>query len=344
VGIIKARFIDRELIEATRHFGELGHDRTIEPAEKLAETLHRILEISESISGSDTVHIGNGIEEVYATIDERRVRGDVRFTGTPSGIADLDELTGGFKAGSLVIIAARPSLGKTAIAGGIARHVAVEEKVPVLFVSLEQSHTELIERMLCGAAEVDSHRLQIGRLRPAESDRLFQAGELLARGGIFIDATPSQTVTQIAANARRLKRAYGVRMVIIDYLQLITTEGKKETRQEHVANISRRLKLLARELEIPVIVLAQLNRQAEVRGDQKPKLSDLRESGALEQDADVVLLLHRQDGHEGLIDLLVAKQRNGPIGEVRLLFVKQHMRFENFAVPAVLVGRGAANA
>jgi replicative DNA helicase len=195
---------------------------------------------------------------------------------------------------------------------------------------LEQSRIELTERLLCCQAQVDSHRLRMGRLRPAERERVLIAGELLSRTRLFIDDTPGQNMTRIAASVRRMKRLHGIGLAIVDYLQLVLTDGKKETRQEQVATISRRFKLLARELKIPIIVLAQLNRQVETRHDQRPKLSDLRESGALEQDADTVLMLHRQD--DGLVDCVVAKQRNGPTGTAPLLYVKQHMRFEDYAI------------
>jgi replicative DNA helicase len=177
--------------------------------------------------------------------------------------------------------------------------------------------------------------VRTGRLRPAESERLFRAAAQLERTRLFIDDAPGQTILTIGANARRMKRLRGIGLIIIDYLQLITMDAKKENRQEQVAHVSRRLKLLARELRIPVVVLAQLNRQVETRADQRPKLSDIRESGALEQDADMVMMLHRPDSyergqHEGLVDLIVAKHRNGPVGDVPLVYVKQHMRFESY--------------
>ncbi len=336
--IVKKLAVATRLSRAAGAIGEMSHDRSLSAAEMLADAERQILAVAETwAAAGDARHVGDTIRETWAALDERRARSDNRFSGMTSGFIDLDTLTAGFQNSSLIVLASRPSVGKTALAVNIARHVALEEKASLLFVSLEQSRVELTERLLCCQGQVDSHRMRTGRLRPAEADRLFAAAELLTRTKLFIDDSPGQTILQIGANARRLKRSQGVRIVIIDYLQLITIEGKKETRQEAIANVSRRLKLLARELKIPVIVLAQLNRQVEARADQRPKPSDLRESGALEQDADVVMLLHRRDSyeagqHDGLVDLIVAKHRNGPTGDAKLVYVKQHMRFENFAV------------
>jgi replicative DNA helicase len=245
----------------------------------------------------------------------------------------------------LVIIAARPSVGKTSFALNVIRHVAVEEEQPVFFVSLEQSRIELAERLLCCQARVDSHRLRKGHLGSEDMDKLNSAGEVLRRTKLFLDDTPGQSMLRIAANARRLKLRHGIRMVVVDYLQLIDPDNRRDSRQEQVANISRRLKFLARELEVPVLALAQVNRSSEDRQDHRPRLADLRESGAIEQDADTVMLLHRPElhepgQHEGIVEVLVAKQRNGPTGDVTLTYIKQFMRFENFAVEAIPAGVG----
>jgi replicative DNA helicase len=225
----------------------------------------------------------------------------------------------------------------TAFALNVVRHICVDEHLPVLFVSLEQSRIELAERLLCCQARVDSHKLRKGHLGSDDMERLIKAGDVLRQAKLYIDDSPGQGMLRIAANARRLHKRHEIRLVVIDYLQLIEPDDRRAPRQEQVANISRRLKFLARELQIPVISLAQVNRSSEDRQDHRPRLSDLRESGSLEQDADTVLLLHRpvlhEPGqHEGIVEVIIGKQRNGPTGEVTLTYLKQFMRFENFAV------------
>jgi replicative DNA helicase len=213
----------------------------------------------------------------------------------------------------------------------------VEEAKPIFFVSLEQSRIELAERLLCCQARVDSHKLRKGHLSSEDMERMIEAADLLRRAKLFIDDTPALNMLRIAANARRLKLRHHIRAVIVDYLQLIEPDNRRDSRQEQVAAISRRLKHLARELRIPVVALAQVNRSSEDRQDHKPRLADLRESGGIEQDADTVMLLHRPEmyepgQHEGTVEVMVAKQRNGPTGEITLTYLKQFMRFENFAV------------
>ncbi len=212
--------------------------------------------------------------------------------------------------------------------------MTVEEKVPVFFVSLEQSKLELAERILCSQARVDSHRLRRGTLTGEDMEKLIQAGSVLRSSRLFIDDTPAQGMLRIAANARRLKRQHDIKIVMIDYLQLIEPDNRRDPRHEQVAQISRRLKFLAKELEIPVIALAQVNRASEDRQDHRPRLSDLRESGSIEQDADAVYMLHRPDRyepgqHEGVIEVIIAKNRQGPVGEVTLTFRKQYMLYES---------------
>jgi len=245
-------------------------------------------------------------------------------------------LTAGFQNSELIILAARPSVGKTAMALNIVRHVIVEEQLPVLFVSLEQTRIELAERLLAAQARVDSHKLRKGHLSGDDIGKLHSAGDVLRNANLFIDDSPAQGMLRIAANARRLKIRSGIRLVVIDYLQLIDPENRRDPRQEQVAQISRRLKHLARELEIPVVALAQVNRTSEDRQDHRPRLADLRESGSIEQDADTCLMLHRPGRFDGslednIIEVIVAKQRNGPTGEVTLAYLKQYMRFENYA-------------
>jgi replicative DNA helicase len=226
----------------------------------------------------------------------------------------------------------------TAFALNMVRNITVEERQPAFFVSLEQARIELAERLLVCQARVDSHKLRKGRLSSDDMDKLIEAGDVLRNAKLFIDDTPQQSMLRIGASARRLKMRHDIKVVFIDYLQLIEPDNRRDSRQEQVAQISRRLKFLARELNVPVVALAQVNRSSEDRQGHKPRLADLRESGSLEQDADTVMIMHRPDRfdepgqHEGIVELNVAKQRNGPTGEVTLTFVKQFMRFENHAI------------
>jgi replicative DNA helicase len=258
------------------------------------------------------------------------------ISGLSTGYIDLDEITAGLQNSELIIIAARPSVGKTAFSLNLVRNMAVEGGVPVFFVSLEQSRIELAERLLCCQSRVDSHKLRKGHLSDDETRKLIEAGGVLRNAKLYIDDTPGQGMLRIAANARRLKLRAGLKLVVIDYLQLIEPDNRRDPRQEQVAQISRRLKFLARELQIPVIALAQVNRSSEDRQDHRPRLADLRESGSIEQDADTVLMLHRPDrydpGQQGVIEVIVAKQRNGPTGEITLSYLKEFMRYEDFAV------------
>ncbi len=335
--IIRQKAISRNLIHACNELQADAYDQSQPASELLDNAERRILEIAEMGITGDTVTLHDAIKEAWTRLDQRKKRGDHEFSGVPTGFLDLDNLTAGFQANELIVLAARPSVGKTAFALNIARHVVVEEGLPVLFVSLEQARVELAERLLCCQARVDSHRIRRGHLDHDDMSKIMEAGDILGQSKLFIDDTPGQSMLRIAANARRLKKRHDLRLVMIDYLQLIDPDDKRDSRQEQVAAISRRLKFLARELKIPVVALAQVNRSSEDRQDHRPRLSDLRESGAIEQDADTVLMLHRPDYHEpgkdeGSVEVIVAKQRNGPTGEIGLMYVKQYMRFENFAL------------
>jgi replicative DNA helicase len=335
--IIRQKAIVRSLIHTCNELQADAYDQSQPPTELLDSAERKILEIAEMGLTGDTITVQEAIKEAYDRIDVRKQHGENQLSGIATGFIDLDNLTAGFQNSELIIIAARPSVGKTAYSLCIARHVAVEEQLPVLFVSLEQARVELAERLLCCQARVDSHRLRRGHLTTEDMQKIFEAGDILSNAKLFIDDTPGQNMLRISANARRLKKKHNLRLVIIDYLQLIEPDDRRESRQEQVSGISRRLKFLARELKVPVVALAQVNRSSEDRQDHRPRLSDLRESGAIEQDSDTVLMLHRPDYHEpgqqeGLVEVIVAKQRNGPTGEVSLMYVKQFMRFENFAV------------
>jgi replicative DNA helicase len=335
--IIRQKAIVRNLIHACNDLQAEAYDLTKSPNELLDSAERRILDIAEIGVTGNTVTLHDAMQEAFHRIDQKTKPGH-EFSGVKSGYVDLDNLTAGFQKNELIIIAARPSVGKTAFALNIARHVVVEEGLPVLFVSLEQAKVELADRLICCQGHVDSHRLRRGHLTTDDMSKIMAASDALGGGAkLFIDDSPGQNMLRIAANARRLKKREDIRMVMIDYLQLIDPDDRRESRQEQVSGISRRLKFLARELQLPVVALAQVNRSSEDRQDHKPRLSDLRESGAIEQDADTVIMLHRPDKGEGgqnqdLIEVLVAKQRNGPTGDVSLIYVKQFMRFENFAL------------
>jgi replicative DNA helicase len=340
--IVRDKALIRNLIHACTEIGRDAQDQTMPADELLNSAERKILDIAEMGVIGHTKTLQEILKDAYDRIDLRAQHGHEVFSGIRTGYIELDNLTAGLQNSELVIVAARPSVGKTSFALNVVRNVIVGdhniEGKPVFFVSLEQSRLELAERLLCCQAKVDSHRVRKGHLDSGEIAKLISGAEILRSGKLFIDDSPGQNMLRIAANARRLKLRHNIELVVIDYLQLIDPDNsKRDSRQEQVASISRRLKFLARELNIPVIALSQLNRKPEDRTDRTPRLSDLRESGSIEQDADSVLLLHRPEVDEpgkevGIVEIILEKQRNGPIGKVTLTYLKQFMRFENFAV------------
>src|SRR5262249_10766669 len=314
------------------------------PAEELLEGAERrIMEIAEWGVTGQTYTLEQALHEAFDRIDTRHQREQWTISGLPTGFIDLDDKTAGLQESELIIIAARPSVGKTALSLNLAPHIAVHEGHPVFFVSLEQSRIEIAERLLCAQARVDSFKLRKGHLSSEEHHKLSASAGELREAKIFIDDSPGQNMLRIAANARRLKLRHKIKAVFVDYLQLVEPDDRTASRQEQVAGISRRLKFLAKKLRIPVVSFAQLNRGVEHRTDNTPRLADLRESGSIEQDADTVMLLHRPEMYtrgeeggpspdEGRLEIHIAKQRNGPTGEINLTYIKQFMRFENFAV------------
>ena len=256
-------------------------------------------------------------------------------TGVPTGYERLDELTSGLQAGDMVVLAARPSMGKTALALNIAQYVATHAGRTVGVFSLEMSKEQLFLRMLCAQARVDAHRLRTGRLGKEEWTRLTLAFGELTEAKIFIDDTPALSIFEMRAKSRRLKAEQGLDLLIVDYLQLLRGRSRYENRTQEVSDISRSLKALAKELRVPVMALSQLSRAPEQGGDHKPQLSHLRESGAIEQDADVVMFIYREEVYkpteenQGMAKILIEKQRNGPTGVVDLAFIKEYTRFEN---------------
>jgi replicative DNA helicase len=265
-------------------------------------------------------------------------RGD-SVTGLSTGFIDLDERLAGLQPANLVIIGARPSHGKTALALGMAAHAALEARVPVLFFSLEMSRSEVMQRLLASEARVDSQRIRTGKLLEADWPKISHAIGRLSDGPLHVDDNPAVTIMDIRAKARRMQSRLGsLGLVVVDYLQLMTGRHSAETRQVEVSEISRGLKILARELEVPVVALSQLSRNLELRADKRPQLADLRESGSLEQDSDVVLLCHRAEMYDpaspdrGTAEIIVAKARNGPTGPpIRLAFLDAYVKFASMA-------------
>jgi replicative DNA helicase len=336
--IVRDKSLLRSLIDAGTDILREAYDAADEPRQLLARAEERIFSILEERSSADAKPILTVLEDVMARMDAR-MKHEHTIGGVETGFADLDTLCGGLHNSELVILAARPSMGKTAFAMNIAEHVAINLRQPVLFVSLEMAALELADRLLCSAAQVNGHRLRNGTISQEDRRRLVQKATEIGNAPLYIDDSPSRTLTEIAAVARRRKRKDGLAMIVIDYLQLIEPDNPRDPRQEQVARIARRLKGMSREFDIPVLCLAQLNRQAEVSRDNRPRLNHLRESGAIEQDADVVMFVHREEYYQttdedrervrGQAEIIIAKQRNGPIGDVKLLWQHDFTRFVN---------------
>ncbi len=316
-----------------------------ESAYGLPEDVRKVVDQAESLVFDIARHEGEGstarltdlLGDTLTRIEELHDRGS-EITGTPTGYHDLDEMTAGLQPGALVVVGARPAMGKTALALGMAANAALRGDHSILLFSLEMSKVELVQRILCADARVDSTKIRNGRLSDPDWNAIAASMGRLGDAKIWIDDNPNVSIMEIRSKARRLRSEIGsLGMVVVDYIQLMTGRNSAESRQVEVAEISRGLKLLARELECPVVALAQLNRSLEQRADKRPMLSDLRESGSLEQDADVVMFLYREEVYEptpenaGLAEVIVAKQRNGPTGVAHLSFLGHLTRFESMA-------------
>jgi replicative DNA helicase len=338
--IVRDKALLRRLIEVGSELVQSAYEQREDVGHLLDMAEQRVFEVSNERGTQEIVRI----KELMWTAMERieaRHRGDESVRGVPSGFTDLDRKTNGFQKSDLIIIAARPSMGKTSFCLNIAANAALEHKVPVAIFSLEMSREQLVERLLASESFVDLHRLRSGQLRDEDYPKLSKAAGLLGTAPIWIDDTPALTLLELRSKARRLKSEHDIQLVVVDYLQLIRGSARSESRQEEISYISRSLKALARELQTPVIALSQLSRAPEQRGgDRRPMLSDLRDSGAIEQDADLVLFIYRAEmyasllekeggAQEGVAELLVSKHRNGPTGTIKLTFLKQHTRFEN---------------
>ena len=335
--MVKEKYILRSLINVSTEIIKRCHQSAEDVDELLDSAEKSIFEIvSHRIEGR-VIPIKELIKSSIATIDNLYQRKS-QITGIPSGFIEFDSLTAGFQNSDLVIVAGRPSMGKSAFACSIAEHVALDEKLPVAIFSLEMSKENLVHRMLCSHARVNAHKVRSGFLSPEDWTRLTSAAGKLLEAPIFIDDTTGINVLELRAKARRLKAHHDIKLLIVDYLQLMRSLSRAENRQQEISEISRSLKDLARELDIPVIAISQLSRATEQRQNRRPQLSDLRESGAIEQDADVVILLFRKEYYypseenKGIAEVIIAKQRNGPVGVVKLAFIKEYTRFENLAV------------
>lgn len=347
--IVRNKFLQRTLIDACTDSLREAYHGNDEIEEILSRAEQRVFGIVEQESSVNKIAIGDILEDTFAKIFERMDK-EGSISGIPSGFNNLDDMLSGFQPSELLVLAARPAMGKTALvcnfALAISRHghhvwsqardagkpVPPKPGGGVLLFSLEQSKTELAERLLCIHARLNGHKLRQGTLDEVEQHTLMEGSNELRQFPIFIDDQAGQTMTRISAISRRLKRASDIGIVIIDYLQLIEAEDKNLPREQQISSITRRLKFLAKELHIPVMALGQLNRGVEQREDKRPRLADLRESGAIEQDADIVMFLHRPDAYEpddrpNEADLIVAKNRHGPIGTAELIWKKNELRF-----------------
>ena len=328
----------RSLISASAEITTNCFSTEAEAQEILDNAEAKIFGISEARIKNVFESLGQLLPKTFEDIDKYS-KGGVQ--GIPTGFKDLDELTSGFQRSDLIIIAGRPSMGKTAFALSIALHAAVVAKYTTAIFSLEMSKAQLAQRMLCAEARISMHQLRSGKLPNRELPKLSLAAGPLSEAPLFIDDTPGISVLEVRAKARRLKAQHNLSCIIIDYLQLMGSSGNVENRQPEISQISRSLKGIAKELDVPVIALSQLSRAVEQRGgDHRPQLSDLRESGAIEQDADVVMFVFREevynkdipDEEKGKAEIIIGKQRNGPIGKVDVSFVKDYARFENLAM------------
>ena len=330
----------RGLIRAGAEIARLGWERPGETTNLVDQAEHVIFELSQQRTTSEFAHIEALLKESFERITALYEAG-ADVTGVPSGFRDLDRLTSGFQAGNLVIVAARPSMGKSALALCVAANLAVRHEVPVALFTLEMSKSEVTQRLMCSEAKVESQRLRTGKLAVDDWPRLTAACDKLARAPIYVDDTGSITMMEIRSKARRLKtKEPNLGLIVVDYLQLMTSGATAENRVQEVSQISRALKVLARDLDVPVLALSQLSRAVEQRHDKRPILSDLRESGSLEQDSDLVIFIYRDEYYndesdqQGLAEIHLAKHRNGPTGTEKLSFLKRYAKFADLAAAA----------
>ena len=336
--IIKEKSILRRLIGTATDILNKSYDSGMEVDQVLDEAEHAIFEISENKIRPSFFPIRDIIKDSFKTIERLYAKKEL-ITGVATGFDKIDDLTSGLQNSELIIIAGRPSMGKTAFALNIAQYAALEMSVPVAIFSLEMAREQLATRMLASEARVDSQRLRKGFLGETDWPKLTTAAGRLSEAPIYIDDTPAITVIEMKAKSRRLKSEAGLGLVILDYLQLMRGSAYKDSREQEISEISRSLKGLAKELSLPVIALSQLNRKVEDRTNRRPQMADLRESGAIEQDADLIAFIYRDEVYnrsddnpeKGIAEIIIGKQRNGPTGVVKLAFQEKYTRFENLA-------------
>lgn len=334
--IVKEKSILRALINNATQIVTKSYDPEVNVDEVLDNAEGLIFEISDRRIEGNLISLKDIIKDSIETID-RLYQQKAHVTGVPTGFIDFDMKTAGLQQSDLIVIAGRPSMGKSALALSIAEYAGVTEHIPVAIFSLEMSKEQLVQRLLCSHARVDIHKVRSGYFSPSDWPKLTAAAGKLSETPLFIDDTPAISILELRAKARRLKAHHDIKMMVVDYLQLMRSSRHSENRQQEISEISRSLKALARELNIPVVAISQLSRAVESRSDHRPQLSDLRESGAIEQDADVVVLLLREEyysptvDNRGITEVIIAKQRNGPVGSLKLSFIKECARFDNLA-------------
>lgn len=345
IEIVREKAILRRLIEVATEVVAQCHDNPDDVNIILDTAEKKIFDITQRRSEEGISSFRELVKESVEVV-ERLYQQKKLITGLGTGFTDFDRITSGLQPADFIVFAARPSMGKTSFALNIAEHVALAEKLPVAVFSLEMSKSQLVLRMLCSHSRVNLHRVRTGFLSESDFPNIVAAAGKLASSSIFIDDTPGISVMELRAKARRLKAKHDIRLVIVDYLQLMQSVSRRaENRQQEISEISRAFKGLARELNIPVIVISQLNRAVEGRQDHRPQLSDLRESGAIEQDADMVALLLRKEYYDpddspGIAEMIIAKQRNGPIGDIRLRFFSEYTKFDNYVEQEMPAGIG----
>lgn len=334
--IVAEKAVLRRLVEAGTRIVQMGYASEGEVTDLVNDAQAEIYGVTGGVESEDYVPLVEAVNTAMDEIDLARGRNG-EMAGVPTGFAELDELTNGLHGGQMVIVAARPGMGKSTLALDFARSAAIKHDMPAIFFSLEMGRSEIATRLLAAEASIGMHNLRKGNLEEREWTKIANVRGAIADAPLYIDDSPNMTLVEIRAKCRRLSQRVGLKLVVIDYLQLMTSGKKVESRQQEVSEFSRALKLLAKELNVPVIALSQLNRNAEQRADKKPALADLRESGSLEQDADIVILLHRELGLErddprsGDADLIVAKHRNGRVDTVPVTFQGMYSRFGDIA-------------
>ena len=336
--IVKEMATLRGLVRAGQEITRLGHDRPGEVIDLVDRAEQIVFELGQQRVTSDFSHIEVLLKESFERITQLYEAG-VDVTGVPSGFKELDHLTSGFQPGNLIILAARPSMGKSALGLCMAANLAVRSDIPVALFTLEMSKSEVTQRMMCSEAKVESQRLRSGRLAPEDWPRLTAACDRLMKAPIYVDDTGSTTIMEVRSKARRLKsREPKLGLIIVDYLQLMTSGTSAENRVQEVSQISRALKVLARDLDVPILAMSQLSRAVEQRQDKRPLLSDLRESGSLEQDSDLVFFVYRDEYYageesdqQGLAEIILSKHRNGPTGTAKLSFLRRYAKFADLA-------------